>query len=432
MDQSWIESANRHPDYSIQNLPFCIFSNHEKSNRIGIRVGDSIVDLYELAERQLLPFQNALKRSKLNGIMKLSPTERGDLRNGLLELLIDQPGKLRDNQDLQAAVILDTDVFYHLPVDVGNYSDFYASITHATNVGCMFRPESPLLENYRHLPVGYHGRASSVVVSGTTVRRPAGQLPPEMANDHPQFGPTRKLDYELELGIWIGPGNEMGETISISDAPEHFFGCSLLNDWSARDIQRWEYQPLGPFLGKSFATSVSPYIVTGEALAPFRCRPPERTESDPELLPYLDCQENQANGALDLTMEVYLQTEKMRTADEPPWKVSHGNYREMYWTVSQMIAHHTSNGCNLQAGDLLGSGTVSGRERMERGCLLERNWEGDFEHPVPGSKRIELELPNGERRDFLEDGDEVIMTAFAEAGESRIGLGECRGRVSGG
>jgi fumarylacetoacetase len=299
-----------------------------------------------------------------------------------------------------------------LPCDIPDYTDFYASIHHATNVGRMFRPDNPLLPNYKWLPVAYHGRASSVVVSGTQVRRPCGQIVSDPAGP-PQYAACRLLDYEVELGAFLGPGNPMGEPIPIAQAENHLVGVCLLNDWSARDIQSWEYQPLGPFLAKNFATSVSPWVVTLDALEPFRCAAPARSPGDPDALPHL---QTAGDSAFGITLEVWLRTARMHA----PMMISRGDFSQMYWTLAQMVAHHSSNGCPLRAGDLIGSGTISGPEKQNRGCLLEMTWRGT--EP--------LELPGGETRKFLEDGDEVILRGWCETpGFRRIGLGECRGVV---
>ena len=306
-----------------------------------------------------------------------------------------------------------------LPAKIGGYTDFYASRSHATNVGAMFRPDQPLLPNYEWVPIGYHGRSSSVQVSGGPVRRPQGQIkhPGEIA---PDFGPTRNLDYELEIGAFVGPGNNLGEPIPVARAAEHLFGVVLLNDWSARDIQQWEYQPLGPFLGKSFATTISPWIVTCEALAPFRTSAPARPPGCAAPLPYLFDQADQATGSLNITVEVWLQTRRMRECNQPACRISSGSFQSMYWTLAQLLTHHASNGCNLQPGDLLGSGTISGDTKDSRGCLLELTARGT--EP--------LLLPDGEQRYFLEDGDDVTLRGYcASPGARRIGLGECRGLV---
>lgn len=307
-----------------------------------------------------------------------------------------------------------------LPASVGDYTDFYASIFHATNVGKLFRPDNPLLPNYKYVPIAYHGRASSLVPTGTPIQRPNGQRKgPE--DTVPSFGPTRSLDYELEVGFFVGQGNALGEPISLSTAENHIFGACLVNDWSARDIQAWEYQPLGPFLAKSFATTLSPWVVTLEALAPFRCAAFSRQPEDPAPLSYLADAVNVEQGGIDLTLEVYLRTAQMREQNLEPVQISSGSFRQMYWTIAQMLTHHSSNGCNLRPGDLLASGTVSGAESGSQGCLLEMTRRGS--EP--------LELPNGETRSFLLTGDEVILRGYCEkTGFNRIGFGECRGVIS--
>jgi fumarylacetoacetase len=305
-----------------------------------------------------------------------------------------------------------------IPSLVGDYTDFYASIHHATNVGSMFRPDNALLPNYKWVPIGYHGRASSIVVSGTPVRRPCGQTRDGEAP--PEFGPTKRLDYEMEIGAFIASGNELGEPIRIGEAEDHLFGLCIVNDWSARDIQTWEYQPLGPFLAKNFATTISPWVVTMEALEPFRCESYRRPEGDPEPLPHLRSDRDRQFGGIDITVEVLIATKKMRDAEMSPFRLSRGPFREMYWTLAQMLTHHTSNGCNVVPGDLIASGTVSGTTKDSRGSLLELAWRGT--EPV--------ELPTGETRRFIEDEDEIIMRAYCEReGFARIGFGECRGIV---
>ncbi|HEX6575800.1 MAG TPA: fumarylacetoacetase, partial [Gemmatimonadaceae bacterium] len=306
-----------------------------------------------------------------------------------------------------------------LPVHVGDYSDFYASIHHATNVGSMFRPDNPLLPNYKYVPIGYHGRASSIVVSGTPLRRPNGQTKAADA-DGPSFGPSKMLDYESELGFFVGAGNRLGETISIDDAESRIFGFCLVNDWSARDIQSWEYQPLGPFLAKNFATTISPWVVTASALEPYRIPAAKRAQGDPDPLPYLQSDRDRESGGIAITMEVYLQSEAMKQRNDAPVLLSRAPFSEMYWTVAQMLTHHASNGCNLHPGDLIASGTISGPGENQRGCLLELTWRGS--RP--------LRLPTGEERRFLENGDEVIMRGYCEApGRPRIGFGDCRGTI---
>lgn len=306
-----------------------------------------------------------------------------------------------------------------LPTTIGDYTDFYASIDHATNVGSMFRPDNPLLPNYKHMPIGYHGRASSVVVSGTDVRRPHGQTSAAPAGP-PTWGPSARMDYELEVGAIIGAGNALGTPIPLAEAEAHVAGLLLVNDWSARDLQTWEYQPLGPFLAKNFATSISPWVVTLDALEPFRVASRVRGAEDPALLPYLIHDQDRARGAFDITLEVWLRTAAMRAQGAEAVRLSRGEFERMYWTMAQMVTHHASNGCDLRPGDLLASGTVSGPTRDARGCLLELSWRGT--EPVL--------LPNGEQRSFLADGDEVIVRGWCESeGRRRIGFGECRGAV---
>lgn len=385
--QSWVESANRPGcDFPIQNLPLGVFKRRsEASPRLGAAIGDFILDL--------APW---LAGENLNGYMSLSAVQRHDFRRELSKAL----RKGSPSREL----IPQSECEMLLPASIGDYTDFYASIHHATNVGTMFRPDNPLLPNYKHVPIAYHGRASSIVISGTPFRRPVGQL------GEGRFGPSTSLDYELELGALIGPGNAIGEPIPISEAEQHIAGICLVNDWSARDIQRWEYQPLGPFLAKSFATSISPWMVTLEALEPFRTNSPAH---DVALLEYL---EPLSPGAFDITLEVSFRSAAM----SEPVLVSRSHFKEMYWTLAQMVAHHASNGCPLRAGDLIASGTVSGPEKMNRGCLLEYAWKG----------AEPLTLPTGEKRAFLEDGDEVTLTGYCEKqGFVRIGLGYCSGAV---
>jgi len=311
------------------------------------------------------------------------------------------------------------DVKLVMPVDIRNYTDFYASVHHASNVGSLFRPGNPLLPNYKWVPIGYNGRASSIIVSGGDVRRPSGQVKAPNA-EAPCFTASRRLDYELEIAAFVGVGNQLGEAIAIANAADHIFGLCLLNDWSARDIQSWEYQPLGPFLAKSFATSISPWIITTEALAPFRVAASERSAGDPQPLAYLSDVNDERSGGFDVSVDVLLRTAEMRKAGGGPHRISHGNSREMYWTFAQMLAHHTSNGCDLRPGDLIGSGTISGPTTEALGCLLEIT-RGGVEP---------IRLPDGTQRTFLEDGDEVILRAYcARDGVTRIGFGECSGIV---
>jgi fumarylacetoacetase len=392
--RSWVESANEPGcDFPIQNLPFATFLS-DAGTRVGVAIGDQVLDVTA-----------ALPIPKMRSVMALPKARRVELRQHISHLLSEVPAAA-------AHLVPMSEVELLLPCDIGDYSDFYASIHHATNVGSMFRPDNPLLPNYKWLPVGYHGRASSIVVSGTPVRRPWGQTS-EHPGGPPSFAPSRRLDYELELGAFLGPGNAMGEPIPISQAGNHIVGICLLNDWSARDIQTWEYQPLGPFLAKSFATSISPWVVTMEALDPFRRASAPRPASDPQPLAHLRCD---TDDAYDITLEVWLRSAIMAE----PVRLSRSQFSSLYWTLSQMVAHHASNGCPLRPGDLIGSGTVSGPEKENRGCLLELAWRGS--DPV--------KLPSGELRKFLEDGDEVILRGWCEApGYRRIGLGECRGKV---
>lgn len=421
--RSWIESANTAAtDFPLQNLPYGIFRSGENLiPRIGVAIGDQILNLAALAELDLLPAaaRAAGRQPTLNALMAAGPAVWTELRARLSELLgVDScPAALRTQVEL--CLVPQSDTTMLLPAGIGGYTDFYASIFHATNVGKMLRPDQPLLPNYKWVPIGYHGRSSSIVASGTPVRRPHGQSKPADATA-PVFGPSKNLDYELELGAFVGPGNRQGESIPLSSAPGHLFGVVLLNDWSARDLQTWEYQPLGPFLAKNFATTISPWVVTMEALAPFRGPAFARPPGDPAPLPYLADPADAAQGGLNLTLEVWLLTAKMRVAGLGPHRLSSGSFSSMYWTLAQLLTHHTSNGCNLQPGDLLGSGTVSGEAKDARGCLLEMTMRGTKP----------LHLPGGEERKFLQDGDEVILRGLAERpGARRIGLGECRGVV---
>jgi fumarylacetoacetase len=349
--------------------------------------------------------------------MQCDEEERVLLRVRVTEMLAAEASEA-DRKALQTMLRPIDGAGFTRPVAIGDYTDFYASIQHATNVGRLFRPDQPLLPNYKFVPVGYHGRASSIVISGTAVQRPCGQTKAPGA-EVPVFGPSRQLDYELELAAYIGTGNSLGEPVEIDEAERHIFGYSILNDWSARDIQAWEYQPLGPFLSKSFATSVSPWVVTSEALEPYRTSLAQRGEGDPAPLAYLSAIDS-SREAIEVQLEVYLSSQAMRDAGMPAMRVSSSNARGLYWSFAQMVTHHTSNGCNLRTGDLLASGTVSGTEERTRGCLLEMTQRG----------AAPLQLPTGEVRSFLEDGDEVTMRGFCEReGAPRIGWGECKGRV---
>ena len=431
---SWIDSANGlETDFPPQNLPFCAFQTTENESRIGIGVGDQILDLRVLISVGVLPesFGVAVQGTRLNGLMSLSTAQRRDLRKRISNVVTDSKSIVAADAGLRKrALIPQSAVVFHLPAVIGDYSDFYASLFHATNVGSMFRPDNALLPNYKHIPIGYHGRASSIVISGTDVTRPSGQLSPATDGGSPTFGQCQMLDYELEVGFWIGQGNRLGDSIPLDRAEEHLFGVGLVNDWSARDMQKWEYQPLGPFLAKNFATSVSPWVVSMEALAPFRGPAFQRPTTDPQPLPYLTAKNNETSGGIVIELEVLLASEKMRTQRLEPIRMSCSTFANMYWTAAQMLTHHASNGCNLQPGDLIGSGTVSGPERTSRGCMLELTWNGEYGKPVPGNQRTPLELPTGEKRTFLVDGDEITFRGSCQReGFRRIGFGECRGVI---
>jgi len=403
--KSWVESANYASDFPLENLPFGVF-RAGRQNHIGVAIGDRILDLAACFEDGLVQ-DDACTQSTLNQLASRGREATRALRARVTELLTDgAPERHRAARHLLPR----KDAEMLLPFVIRDYTDFYASIHHATNVGSMFRPDNPLLPNYKYVPIGYHGRASSIVISGTPLHRPCGQTRDDASAD-PVFGPSRRLDYEMEIGAFIGPGNRLGEPIAIEAAEEHVFGLCIVNDWSARDVQTWEYQPLGPFLAKSFLTSVSPWVVTLDALEPFRVPPFARDAGDPEPLPYLQ----PAGMGIDINVEVSIRSAKM----DKPQRVSRGNFRDMYWTFAQMVAHHTSNGCNLQSGDLLASGTVSNATKESRGCLLELTWRGSEA----------VELSSGEKRTFLEDGDEVVMRAWCERDGLRLGFGECRGTV---
>jgi fumarylacetoacetase len=414
--RSWVASANGHPEFPIQNLPLGVFSPPGGGPRGGVAIGDAIFDLGAAANLFAGDAVHAAKAAAgptLNALLALGEGSRVALR-AQLSALLDAASSPRPDLLHEAAACT-----LHLPASVGDYTDFYAGIHHATNTGRQFRPDNPLLPNYKYVPVAYHGRASSVRVSGAAVRRPNGQRKPA-SDPAPSFGPCRNLDFELELGVWIGPGNAPGEPIPIARAAEHVAGFCLLNDWSARDIQAWEYQPLGPFLAKNFCTTVSPWIVTPEALAPLRLAPDPRAPGDPPPLPYLDDPADTQSGGLDITLDVLLRSGSMRTAGEPPSRLSRSNARHLYWTVAQMVAHHSCGGCDLRPGDLFGSGTISAPTPDGFGSLLE----------ITNGGRAPLALPSGETRRFLEDGDEIILRAHAEReGFATIGFGECRGRV---
>jgi fumarylacetoacetase len=417
--RSWVVEANDSATgFPLANLPFGVFlRGHDR--HVGIAIGNSILDLRACVDLGYLdalprPLLDACLQPNLNTLMAHGNAAASNLREAARQILAENSSQ-RDNRLLVSQ--LDTEML--LPVDIRDYTDFYASIDHATRVGRLFRPDQPLLPNYKYVPIGYHGRASSIVVSGTQIRRPSGQikLPGALA---PIYAPTHALDYELEAGFLIGKGSIQSEPISIDRAEDHIFGFCLVNDWSARDIQSWEYQPLGPFLSKSFATTISPWVVTLDALEPYRIPSLSRPEGDPEPLPYLASEAVRTRGAFDIQMEVYLHTLQMRDAALPPARLSHSSLRHLYWTPSQMLTHHTSNGCPMRTGDLLATGTVSGPGDGSRGCLLEITERG----------AKPFTLPNGEIRSFLEDGDEVILRAWCEKpGHPRISLGECSGTI---
>jgi fumarylacetoacetase len=412
---SWVESANGHADFPLQNLPLGVFSPPGGAARIGIAIGDLILDVAASGLRGLDDATGAALRSDtLNALLALPPASRQALRCAAFRLL------RHDSADRDAAVLHKAArCTLHLPARIGDYTDFYVGIHHATNVGRVFRPDNPLLANYKHVPIGYHGRASSVRPSGVGFRRPTGQLH-TLGAAGPVFAPCARLDYELELGIWIGAGNAPGAPIPIGAAGDRIAGFCLLNDWSARDIQAWEYQPLGPFLAKSFATTVSPWVVTPEALAPFRMAQPPRPDGDPAPLPYLWDEADQQNGGLDVALEALMLTPAMAARAMPPHRIALSHARHMYWTAAQLVAHHSSNGCDLRPGDLFGSGTLSAPDADGLGSLLELTRNGT----------VPVELPSGETRGFLEDGDEIVLRAHARReGATGIGFGECRARV---
>ena len=422
--QSWVGSANDHEHFPIQNLPFAVFKRKESKEtfRVGIAIGDEIVDLVKLERCKLFntSIQKSLKvcaQNSLNKFMSMGVDAWSKLR------LVLSDGLTKGSpleKTISSCLIPQSAAEYKLPAQIGDYTDFYTSIHHATNIGKLFRPDNPLLPNYQWLPIGYHGRSSSIDVSGQTFARPTGQTKAPDAAE-PSFGPAKRLDYELEVGIFVGKGNEIGERISIDDTDNHIFGLCLLNDWSARDIQAWEYQPLGPFLSKNFATTISPWIVTTEALAPYRT-PWHREEGHPQPVSYLESDKNRAQGGFDVELEVLIETQQMRDNNQAPQRLSRSNFKHSYWTVAQMLAHHSVGGCNMQAGDLLGSGTQSGPDISEAGALIELTSGG--KNPIT--------LNNGEVRTFLEDGDTIIMKGWCEAVDNqrpRIGFGEVVGTL---
>jgi fumarylacetoacetase len=424
--RSFVDSANVPDcDFPIQNLPYCVFlpsATPDARLRVGVGIGDQILDLATAAPLLGDVVSDIARVSQapfLNPLMMMGPKAWSLLRLALSRFFSDNTPMQMQTQLRQHLVpMAKADI--KMPVAFRNFTDFFASVFHATNAGRMFRPDNPLNPNYKYVPVAYHSRASSVRVSGAPVKRPQGQRkgPNEEA---PSYGPSRNLDFELELGAFIGIGSELGTPVPIGTAADHVFGYCLLNDWSARDIQAWEYQPLGPFLGKNFGTTVSPWVVTAEALAPFHTAAYARPEGDPAPLPYLDDAEDRRSGGLGITLEAYFLTEAMRRDGIAPHRITQTSFALMYWTIAQMVAHQTSHGCNLEIGDLLGSGTVSGPEKSSWGSLLELSARG----------RELLELPGGEKRGFIEDGDEIIFRGHcAKAGFARLGFGECRAVIA--
>jgi fumarylacetoacetase len=417
--RSFVARANAPDcDFPIQNLPFGVFRAAGGEPRVGVAIGDQILDVAAAGasfDGLAAEAARACATPPLNRLMALGPRAASALRLALSRALTAEHG----DPGLRRHLTPMADVEMAMPVAVANFTDFYASVFHATNAGRAFRPDNPLLPNYKYVPVAYHGRASSIRVSGTAFKRPSGQRKP--ANETtPSYGPSRNLDFELELGIYIGTPSELGAVVPIGNAAEHIFGFCLLNDWSARDVQGWEYQPLGPFLGKNFATTVSPWVVTAEALAPFRTAAFARPDGDPAPLPYLDHSDDRTHGGLAITLEAFVASEAMRRAGTTPLRLAQTSSANLYWTVAQMVAHHACNGCNLETGDLLGSGTISGPDKSSWGSLLELTDRG----------REPLTLPSGEQRRFIEDGDEIIFRGYcAKAGFARIGLGECRAVV---
>lgn len=422
--QSWIDSANDpQTDFPIQNLPLGAFKSPKNfSPHLCVAIGDKALDLTSVMLNNLLDVPQEIKtacaKGFLNQLMALGNDSASELRRALFKALrSDAPKDLQEK--IKHHLFEQSKIEMLNPARIGDFTDFYASIYHATNVGSMLRPENPLLPNYKYVPIAYHGRASSIVITGRKIRRPNGQINSDDKSE-PKFMPSRRLDYEAEIGFFVGKSTGFGQMIPIREAESHIWGACIVNDWSARDIQRWEYQPLGPFLSKNFATSISAWVVMFEALAPFRAPAFERGEGEPKALPYLYSPENAQQGGLDISIEVFIRTNQMHKQSLPPFRLSKGNFRDMYWTPAQMLAHHASNGCNFHAGDLFASGTVSGKTREEAGCLLERAWRG--EQPI--------ELPTGEKRSFIEDGDEIIIKAYCEKeGARRIGFGECSGII---
>lgn len=424
-NRSWVESANGdQADFGLDNLPYGVFETKERGARIGVAIGDEILDLWYCVERGLLRSlhpntRKALQSSNLNRFLGLGPEQWAAARSTIQDILHEKNVHLARNSRLRALILVPRhQATLLLPAEVGDFTDFFASKHHATRMGALFFPNQPLTPNYKHLPIAYHGRASTVVASGTPVQRPSGQQ--LAAKDKtPHFGPVKKLDYEMEMGVLIGPSNVLGQRIPLETAERHLFGLVIVNDWSARDVQGWEGSPLGPFNGKNFLTSVSPWVVPLAALEPYRVSGPQREADDPEPLDYLKAK---TDAAFDITVDVYLCSAKMRGLGMAPLLLSRGNMKDLYWTLPQMLVHHSSTGCQMRPGDLIASGTISGASGGSEGCLMELTQGGQA--PVI--------LPDGSTRSFLEDGDEVILKAYAEQnGRPRISFGECRGLVVG-
>ncbi len=419
--RSWVGTANETGcDFPLQNLSYGV-ARYREETFIGVAIGDQILSLKACVKNGLLaplpkPILSACEADLLNPLMALGKESWSALRRRVTELLDVERASSEVQRRAAACLIPVRDAVMLVPAQIGDYTDFYASIDHATRVGKLFRPDNPLLPNYKYVPIGYHGRASSIVVSGTEIHRPSGQI--KNADAEPEYAVARSLDYELEIGAFIGAGNQQGEPIAIAEAEEHVFGLCLVNDWSARDVQAWEYQPLGPFLAKSFATSVSPWIVPMEALAPYRVAARARAAGEPASLPYLSSSTAALDG-IDVTLEVFLQSRKMHEAKIAPALVSRGNLRDLFWTIRQLVTHHASNGCNLRTGDLVATGTISGPSEGSEGCLLEMKHRSE-----------PLRLPSGETRVFLEEGDRVVFRGYAaKEGLPRIGFGECAGTI---
>ncbi|AKM09496.1 fumarylacetoacetase [Croceicoccus naphthovorans] len=419
--KSWVAEANDHTDFPVQNLPLGVFAPKGSDDRRGgVAIGDRILCLrgaMKLLDGQAAEAALLADADSLNALFADGNAMADTLRQGLFALLTDE-SRAGDAENILFAA---DECAMSVPFRVGDYTDFYTGIEHAKNVGALFRPDNPLLPNYKYVPIGYHGRASSIRPSGAEVIRPTGQTR-SSEGQPPHFKPSARLDYEMEMAIWTSGSNALGQPIPIGQAGDHIAGMSILNDWSARDLQAWEYQPLGPFLAKNFLSTVSPWLVTSAALAPFRTAQPARPEGDPQPLEYLWDDADQRDGAYNVSMEVLIQTAKMRDTGVAPHRLSKGPMTAMYWTAAQLVAHHTVNGCNLQPGDLLGTGTLSGPDASSFGSLLELSNGG----------KEPLTLPSGETRTFLEDGDEIVMRAYGETdGVRSIGFGECRGRVTG-